>query len=72
MHWCCTRTASGGVDPRGAMFGEERLVEAARVHLGGWAQGLLDGVVETVRAFVGDAPQADDITVMVIVREPSA
>ena len=59
-----------------AFFGEERLLEIARSALsaspssGASASGLRDALVGGVRDFVGDAPQADDITLVVVVRNP--
>jgi sigma-B regulation protein RsbU (phosphoserine phosphatase) len=49
-------------------FGEERLLEVVRADLGRSAQGLQDALMAQVREFVGDAPQFDDITLMVLVR----
>ena len=50
-------------------FGEERLLEVVRANLGRSAQGLQDALMAQVREFVGDAPQFDDITLMVLVRD---
>ena len=51
-----------------AFFDEDRLREAVRANLGRSAREIQDGVIARVDAFVGDAPQFDDITMMVVVR----
>ena len=50
-------------------FEEERLIEAAQASLGGSASEIQDAILTKVRQFMGDAPQADDITLFVLVRE---
>jgi serine phosphatase RsbU (regulator of sigma subunit) len=55
-------------DGREAFFGEERVLESAQANLGRSAQGVRDGLIAAVDEFVGDAPQYDDITVMVVAR----
>lgn len=57
-------------DQQGAFFGEERLLQAAQANLGGSAQDLQDALIAEVREFVGEAPQFDDITLMVVARDP--
>ena len=54
-----------------AFFDEDRLREAVRANLGRSAQDIQDSVIAQVGAFVGDAPQSDDITLMVVVRGPT-
>jgi NarL family two-component system response regulator LiaR len=56
-------------DRQESFFGEERLLEVARANLGHSAQGINEALIREVREFVGDAPQFDDITLMVIVRD---
>ena len=51
-----------------AFFDEDRLREVVRANLGRSARDIQDGVIAQVDAFVGDAPQFDDITMMVVVR----
>jgi sigma-B regulation protein RsbU (phosphoserine phosphatase) len=57
-----------------AFFEEERLIEVVQANLaplalqGPLAQGIQDAIMAAVREFVGDAPQFDDITLMVLVR----
>jgi serine phosphatase RsbU (regulator of sigma subunit)/predicted ATPase/class 3 adenylate cyclase len=55
---------------RREMFGEERLLDTAQAKRACSAQDLQAALLDRMRAFVGDAPQFDDITLMVIVREP--
>jgi sigma-B regulation protein RsbU (phosphoserine phosphatase) len=50
-------------------FEEERLLSVLRANVGQSAQLIQDALIGEVHGFVGQAPQSDDITVMVIVRE---
>jgi serine phosphatase RsbU (regulator of sigma subunit) len=50
------------------LFEEERLVELARANMGRPAQAIQEALISGVHAFVGEAPQSDDITLMVLVR----
>ncbi len=50
-----------------AFFDEDRLQDVIRANLGRSAQEIQDSVIARVAAFVGDAPQSDDITLMVVV-----
>ena len=56
---------------QGAFFDEDGLREVVCANLGRSAQNIQDGVIAQVGAFVGDAPQFDDITMMVVVRGPA-
>jgi serine phosphatase RsbU (regulator of sigma subunit) len=56
-------------NPEGAMFGVERLLAAAREQRGAPALRVQEAILEAIHAFVGDAPQFDDITLMVARRE---
>ena len=51
-----------------AFFDEDGLREVVRANLGRSARDIQDGVIAQVGAFVGDTPQFDDITMMVVVR----
>ena len=51
-----------------AFFDEDRLREIVRASAGRSALDIQDGLIAQVDAFVGDAPQSDDITLMVVVR----
>ena len=52
----------------GQSFGLERLQTVIHKHAGKSAQDILELVLQEVNAWVGDAPQFDDITLMVITR----
>jgi serine phosphatase RsbU (regulator of sigma subunit) len=56
-------------DKRGTLFGDARLVTSLEAHRGNTAKGMLDDLLKDLRGFVGDAPQFDDITLMVLARE---
>jgi sigma-B regulation protein RsbU (phosphoserine phosphatase) len=56
-------------DRQGMFFGEKRLLEIAQANLGRSAQDIQDALIAEVGEFVGDAPQADDIALMVLVRK---
>jgi sigma-B regulation protein RsbU (phosphoserine phosphatase) len=49
-------------------FGMERLIECLRRNIAVSPPGIVDAVFRDVDAFVGDAPQFDDITLMVVKR----
>jgi PAS domain S-box-containing protein len=53
-------------------FGRERLLEVAQANLGRSAQDVQETLIAEVHGFVGDAPQFDDITLMVIVRSSTS
>ncbi|GAB4580445.1 MAG: hypothetical protein Fur0022_31860 [Anaerolineales bacterium] len=54
----------------GEFFGEERLLEVARTHADcSSAHELQTIIIEAVQAFIGDAPQFDDITLVVLGRD---
>jgi serine phosphatase RsbU (regulator of sigma subunit) len=59
-------------DAEGSFFGPQRLLETARSNSGRPAGAVQDAVLAEVRRFVGGAPQFDDITVMVVVRDDKA
>ena len=64
-----------------AFFGEERLLEVVQSNLGAQsgqdlpagpglsAQGVQAALMTELHGFVSDAPQYDDITLMIVVRE---
>jgi serine phosphatase RsbU (regulator of sigma subunit) len=54
-------------DPAGTFFGAERLDVLCTRPAGG-ARAIAEGVAGAVRAFAGDAPPADDVTVLVVRR----
>ena len=53
----------------GEFFGEETLVQVAKASLGQSAGDLQASILNAVHHFVGDAPQHDDITLMILVRD---
>ncbi|HEY42628.1 MAG TPA: PP2C family protein-serine/threonine phosphatase [Anaerolineae bacterium] len=53
----------------GEFFGESSLVEVAKASLGKSAGDLQAAILDAVHQFVGGAPQYDDITLMVLVRD---
>jgi len=65
--------SDGVTEARNALdeeFGEERLVSCVAAHAGSPAAAVAAAVLEDVRAFSGDAPPADDVTVAVIRYRP--
>jgi sigma-B regulation protein RsbU (phosphoserine phosphatase) len=56
-------------DPSGALFGEERLQAEARANAGCSAHEIRDAVAGAVHRFADDAPQSDDIALVVLVWE---
>jgi sigma-B regulation protein RsbU (phosphoserine phosphatase) len=50
-------------------FDDKRLLEVVRTNIGRSAQEIQDAILDAVRSFVGRAPQADDITLLVLVRD---
>jgi phosphoserine phosphatase RsbU/P len=50
----------------GEDFGDERLLAGIDAHRGKPPQALLEALLGEVRAFCGDAPQSDDITMVVV------
>ncbi|MDY7078598.1 MAG: PP2C family protein-serine/threonine phosphatase [Chloroflexota bacterium] len=58
-------------DGQGAFFGEEWLLETARANLERPAQDVQDVLMAEIHSFVGDAPQFDDITLMIVKKEKS-
>lgn len=55
-------------NPDDELFDVQRLEAVARRHAAGSASELLDAVLEAVWEFVADAPQSDDITLLVLRR----
>jgi sigma-B regulation protein RsbU (phosphoserine phosphatase) len=56
-------------DGKGTFFGQERLLGSVQANLGRSAQEMQDALMAEVHEFVGDAPQFDDIALMVVVRD---
>jgi sigma-B regulation protein RsbU (phosphoserine phosphatase) len=53
------------------MFEEERLRDVVAAHPKASAQQLVGAVIEAVEAFSRDTPQADDLTLFVVKRQPA-
>ncbi|MCL7452500.1 MAG: PP2C family protein-serine/threonine phosphatase [Anaerolineae bacterium] len=53
-------------------FGSERLLAEIRAAAGRSAQQVQDGILSSVAAFVGDGPQFDDLTIVVVCRDSMA
>ena len=58
-------------NPAGEFFGRKRLRELVVAHAASDATGLHDAVLEAVNGFISTAPQADDITLLVLEYRPS-
>lgn len=54
---------------QGEFFDQERLLDVTRANLQGSAYDLQDAILNNIRAFVGDAPQFDDITLLILARD---
>lgn len=52
--------------PGGEWFGEERLVQAARDHLGDGARAVVEAVIQAANTFRGGRAQADDVTALAV------
>ena len=52
-------------------FDEARLLESVKHNLGHSAQDIRDALMMRIQDFMGDAPQLDDITLVVVAREPA-
>jgi sigma-B regulation protein RsbU (phosphoserine phosphatase) len=57
-------------DMQGELFGEERLQQVAIANVGRSAQDVQEALMATLQQFMAAAPQFDDITLAVVVREP--
>ncbi|MEM7029542.1 MAG: SpoIIE family protein phosphatase [Chloroflexota bacterium] len=53
------------------LFGEERLYEIIQAKLYANAQDMMDAILDAVQDFVGDTPPSDDVTLLVIRRDPA-
>jgi serine phosphatase RsbU (regulator of sigma subunit) len=70
---CLLLYTDGVVDaqsPQLGRFGREQMVDAVQANLGRSAQAVQDGLLAHLQQFMGDEPQFDDISLMVIMREP--
>ncbi len=58
-------------DLRRRLFGTDRMLATAQAQLGQSAPAMQTALLEAVRQFVGDAPQFDDITLLIAMRAHS-
>jgi sigma-B regulation protein RsbU (phosphoserine phosphatase) len=56
------------MDANGELFGKARLSEAVGRAAPATARDLIDAILAAVRAFIGDTPQADDLTIVTVKR----
>ncbi len=52
-------------------YGAERLLEVVRAAAGESPDVMIARILESIDAFAGDAPQFDDITLLVLMRAPA-
>lgn len=52
---------------KGEFFGRERLINVVRQNMGCSAKEVQREILDEIQHFAGDAPQADDITLVVLV-----
>ncbi len=57
------------MDPAGRMFEDERLQATVVAHRDGSAEQVAQAILDTVKAFTGDTPQSDDLTLFVVKRQ---
>ncbi|MDY6796722.1 MAG: SpoIIE family protein phosphatase [Actinomycetota bacterium] len=57
---------TGALNARGEILGRKRLVELVGAHADEDIESFLDAVADEIMLFTGDAPQPDDIAVMVL------
>jgi serine phosphatase RsbU (regulator of sigma subunit)/CRP-like cAMP-binding protein len=57
------------MNKRGEFFGEERIAEVVAAHRDRSAADLMEGLLSTVRKFVGKHPQSDDMTLLILKRK---
>ncbi len=66
-----TDGVSEAVNAADEEFGEQRLLETVRQLRHQSARTIVDGIFQAIEYHVGDAPQHDDITLMVVKRNPA-
>lgn len=54
------------MDPKGREFGEDRLQKVISATADGSAQQVLDAIIYAIKTFTRDAPQSDDVTLVVV------
>jgi sigma-B regulation protein RsbU (phosphoserine phosphatase) len=58
------------MDPAGELYGDERLHAALRAHAALAGDGLVAAIIDDVDAYAAGAPQADDLTLLIVTRAP--
>ena len=58
-------------NPRGEVFGEDKVAGIFRAHQSDSMANLSEILIKAVMEFGGDAPQADDITMVLVRRLPA-
>ena len=58
------------LDEQEEFFRSQRLLEVVKANLGRSAQEIREALLAEVHAFMGDGPQFDDITFIVVERNP--
>jgi serine phosphatase RsbU (regulator of sigma subunit) len=53
-------------------YGDDRLLEVGRTTMDQPAEEINDAIMNSIYDFVGEAPQFDDITLLVVVRDPAS
>jgi serine phosphatase RsbU (regulator of sigma subunit) len=53
----------------GDFFGREQLLKAVNKSAGGSAKAVREGILGKIAKFVGDAPQLDDIALVIVARK---
>jgi sigma-B regulation protein RsbU (phosphoserine phosphatase) len=66
--FCYTDGVTESVNAQNDQYGEERLVEILRGHSEASPDELLQALLKSVGAFTGDAPQFDDVTILIAKR----
>jgi len=56
-------------DEDGDFFDDERIIDITRANSGEFAHEVQSAIIEAVQEFTGSAPQSDDITLMVLMRD---
>ena len=57
---------SEAMNEAGDEFSDERLLACVEANRAGSPQAVLDSLLKDVRAFCGDAPQSDDVTIVMV------
>ena len=54
------------------LYGDERLIELVQSQRGNGARAIQQAILNDLETFIGQAPQSDDFTLMVVARNPQA